>query len=249
MKLLKVKYGQIKGTNKAIFGFPGIGNVSKIVVEFLIDKLKAKKVMDIYSTEFPNLVVVKDDFTIEPPKIEVYKYKNILLFNGEVQPSNEVSSYELSDELVKIAKSLGVKEIITIGGIALESEPVKPKVYAALIDKKYKKKLETVGVHFNKKGANIIIGMSGILLFYAKIKKMKGFALLAETSGVQGAIGLRASKSILDVLSKYLKISISTHDLDNEIKNLKKNENKEKRLQSEIAKYIKPMDGNLNYIG
>ncbi len=249
MKIMVVKHGQIGKVNKAIFGFPGIGNVSRIVVDFLIDKLNAKKVMDIYSNEFPNAVIIKDDFTIDTPKIEVFKYKDILFFSGEVQPSNESSSYDLAEEIIKIVKSLKVKEVITLGGIALEEEPLKPKVYAALTDAKYKKKLEKIGVYFNKKGANLIIGLAGLILFYAKMKKLKGFSLLAETSGKPNAIGLRASKSIIEVLSKYLKIIISTKDIDKEIDNLRKREVHEKKIRKDLKRYIKTKDGNPNYIG
>ncbi len=249
MKIIKIKYGQIKGAKRAIFGFPGIGNVSKIVVDFLIDKLNAKKVMDIYSNEFPNMVIVKEDFTIDTPKIEVFKYKDLLLFSGDFQPSNEVASYNLSEELVKIAKSLKVKEIITLGGIALEEEPLKPKVYAAMNDKKYKKILEKVGVYFNKRGANLIIGLSGLILFYAKVNKIKAFSLLSETSGKPNSIGLRASKSIIDVLNKYLKLKVSTKDLDEEIKKLKRRETEEKKIRADLKRYFNAGDGNLNYIG
>ena len=245
MKVIIKKYKQVKAKT-AIFGFPGIGNVSKIVVDFLIDKLNAKKVMDIYSTSFPNAVVVYDDFTVDLPKIEVYNYKNIIFFSGDVQPSKEEDSYQLAQELVDTIKKMGVKEVITLGGIGLEEEPLKPKVYAAFNDKKYKKKLEKLGVHFNKKGANIIIGLSGLILVYARIKSIKGFSLLSEAS--TSNISLRASKSIIDVLDDYLNIKISTKDLEDEIKKTSQKEAKEKKIKLEMSKYF-GRDGNINYIG
>ena len=245
MKVITKKYKKVKA-KIAIFGFPGIGNVSKIVVDFLVDQLKAKKVMDVYSTSFPNAVIVYDDFTVDLPKIEVFKYKNLIFFSGDVQPSKEEDSYQLAQELIEITKKMGIKEVITLGGIGLEEEPLKPKVYAAFNDKKYKKKLEKLGVHFNKKGANVIIGLSGLLLVYAKIKGIKGFSLLAEASN--NNIGLRASKSIIDVLTDYLKTKISTKDLEDEIKKTSQKEAKEKKIKMEMTKYFGG-DGNINYIG
>ncbi len=246
MKIIRKKYKNVKKAKTAVFGFPGIGNVSKVVVDFLIEKLNAQKVMDIYSDVFPNAVIIEDDFTVDLPKIEVFKYKDILFFSGDVQPSKEIDSHEMAEELVKIAKGFGVKEIITLGGIGLEEEPLKPKVYAAMNDEKYRKKLERYGINFKRKGAAIIIGLSGLILFYAKTKKIKGFSLLAEAS--TNGIGLRASRSIIDILTKYLKIKVSTKDLDEEIKKMHVKEMKEKKLNQEMKK-IFSVRRKVNYIG
>ena len=43
-----------------IEGLPGIGNVGKIAVDFLIDQLKHKIMYTIYSTSFPHSVFVND---------------------------------------------------------------------------------------------------------------------------------------------------------------------------------------------
>ncbi len=39
-------------------GLPGIGNVGKVVVDFIIDKLKAKKLYEFSSYSFPHSVFV-----------------------------------------------------------------------------------------------------------------------------------------------------------------------------------------------
>ena len=52
-----------------IEGLPGIGNVGKISVDFLIDQLKHKVMYTIYSTSFPHSVFVNDNNVIEMPSL------------------------------------------------------------------------------------------------------------------------------------------------------------------------------------
>ena len=58
-----------------IEGLPGIGNVGKVVVDFLIDELKAKKLFDITSDTFPHSVFVTENNLIDLPKISIYYKK------------------------------------------------------------------------------------------------------------------------------------------------------------------------------
>ena len=70
-----------------IEGLPGIGNVGKVAVDFLIDELKAKKIYEITSYTFPHSVFVNEDNLVELPVVEVFykqiKKKDILLLGGD----------------------------------------------------------------------------------------------------------------------------------------------------------------------
>ena len=91
--------------HKPIFieGLPGIGNVGKVAIDFLIDELKAKKLYEITSYTFPHSVFVNEDNLVELPMIEMFykkfdgKIPDLILMGGDVQPTDEVSSYEFSD--------------------------------------------------------------------------------------------------------------------------------------------------------
>src|SRR3989344_9496560 len=98
--------GKIPKLTRPIFieGLPGIGNVGKIAVDFLIDELKAKKIYEITSYTFPHSVFVNEDNLVELPIVEVF-YKqmgkrDILLLGGDVQPVDEISSYEFSEKVL-----------------------------------------------------------------------------------------------------------------------------------------------------
>src|SRR3989338_5376714 len=86
-----------------IEGLPGIGNVGKVAVDFIIDELKAKKLYEISSYTFPHSVFVNEDNLVELPTIEIFYKKfnfnhDLLLLAGDVQLIDEVSSYEFSEK-------------------------------------------------------------------------------------------------------------------------------------------------------
>ena len=58
-----LQFGKTPKLNMPIFieGLPGIGNVGKIAVDFLIDELKAKKLYEITSYAFPHSVFLNED--------------------------------------------------------------------------------------------------------------------------------------------------------------------------------------------
>ncbi len=102
--------GKAPKLNKPILieGLPGIGNVGKIAVDFLIDELKAKKLFEITSYTFPHSVFVNEDNLVELPVVEVFyrqfsNKRDVLLLGGDVQPIDEVSSYEFSDKILVLA--------------------------------------------------------------------------------------------------------------------------------------------------
>ena len=107
------QFGKAPKLSKATFieGLPGIGNVGKVAVDFLIDELKAKKLYEITSYTFPHSVFVNEDNLIELPIVEVFYRQSggkndILLLSGDVQPIDEVSSYEFSEKILDIAQKM-----------------------------------------------------------------------------------------------------------------------------------------------
>jgi len=121
--------GKIPKLKNAVFieGLPGIGNVGKVAVDFLIDELKAKKLYEITSYTFPHSVFVNEDNLVELPIVEIF-YKqtpkfDLLFLGGDVQPVDEISSYEFSEKMLDIAQAFDAKEVITLGGIGLNEIP------------------------------------------------------------------------------------------------------------------------------
>ena len=255
--------GKAPKLNKPIFieGLPGIGNVGKIAVDFLIDELKAKKLFEITSYTFPHSVFVNEDNLVELPVVEIFyrQFKNksdVLLLGGDVQPIDEVSSYEFSDKILDLAKKQNVREIITLGGIGLSEIPKKPKVYCTGNSKKIVDAYKNDLVSNNLYGVvGPIVGVSGLLLGLASKRNINAVSLLAETYGHPMYLGIKGAKEILKVLNKKLNLNIDVNKLDREIKDieneiLKKSEQlSEVSKQTALKKFQKQFGKEVDYIG
>lgn len=218
-----------------IEGLPGIGNVGKIALDFLIDSLNAEKIIEIYSYKFPHAVFVNEENLVELPVISLYykkvKSQNILLLAGDIQPIDESSCYQFCHKVLDIVGDYNTKEIITLGGIGLKNLPEAPKVYSTSnnkeIIKKYKYKNLTNKI-YGKVGP--ILGVSGLLIGLAQKKKIPAIALLAETYGHPTHLGIKGAREILKILDKRLSLNLDFKRLNKEIK------------ESEDERYIKAKD-------
>jgi uncharacterized protein len=216
--------GKIPTLNKPILieGLPGIGNVGKIAIDFLIEELKAEKIYSFFSYKFPHMVFVNEKNLVDMPKLEIYykKFKgkpDLLLLTGDVQPIDEESCYSFCEEVLKIANKFKCSEIITTGGIGLQNLPEKPRVYvtgnSTTLLKDYAKgtEKEIFGI------VGPIVGVSGILLGLGKKRKIKGVSLLAETFGHPMYLGIKGAKEILRVLENKFKYGIDLKKMSKEI--------------------------------
>ncbi len=215
-----------------IEGLPGIGNVGKIAVDFLIEELKAKKLFSFFSHKFPHSVFVNEENLVEMPKIEIYykkskskNKKDLLLLTGDIQPIDEESCYSFCEEILKIVKDFNCSEVITTGGIGLQKVPEKPRVYCTSNDVDLLKKYVKKGILVERDIHGVvgpIIGVSGLLVGLGTKRKVKGVALLAETFGHPMYLGIKGAKELLKVLDDQFDIGINIKKMSKEIVKLEK---------------------------
>lgn len=247
------KAGELPEISNAILieGLPGIGNIARLSVDYLIDKLKAEKIYELYSDVFPNSVTVSDDSMIEMFTIELYharvKDQDLILMAGDVQPTTHQDSYALCSEIIKLAKGLGVKEVVTLGGIGLPESPAKTKVHAVVSDESLRGSLKKLKLVFDGNDTvKVILGVTGLLLGVAKLEGIKGFSLLAETLNQPGHVGVKESREVLKVLTKHLGFELDFDDLDDEIKSFEE----ELRDEASMAdKFSNELVSKQGYIG
>jgi len=246
-----------------IEGLPGIGNVGKVAVDFIIDKLDAIKIYDITSNTMPHSVFVNEDNMVEMPAIEMYYKKSkvkgqpdMLLLTGDVQPTDEISCHEFCNAIMGIAKKFKVREIITLGGIGLQEEPRRPKVYCTGNDQKMIKQYSKGKVSNQIYGVvGPIIGASGLLLGLAAKQKIPAVTFLAETLSHPLFLGIKGSREILKVLNTKLSLKINLKELDKEIKSLETEMLQKTKELSQITKEtaLKKIEGKfgkeMTYIG
>ena len=243
-----------------IEGLPGIGNVGKVAVDFMIEELKAKKIYEFFSYTFPHSVFINEKNLVELPSIEIYykriEHNDLLLLSGDVQPIDEIGSYEFSDKVLDIAEEFGCSEIITLGGIGLHDIPKKPKVYCTAnnseIIKRYKSR-----VNVNEKLYGIvgpIVGVSGLLIGLAKKRRIDAISLLAETYGHPMYLGIKGAREILKILNKRLDLVIDIKKLDREIGEIETEIIKKTKELSDVSRKtalekLKSKFKEIDYIG
>ena len=251
------KFKQIAKLNKLndtllIEGLPGIGNVGKIAVDFIIENLKAKKIYQIYSHNFPHAVFINEDNLVELPRIEVYhkkvKNKDLLLLAGDIQPIDESSCYEFCENVLDIAAKYKIKEIVTIGGIGLQHIPQEPKVYCTSNNKKIIKKYNSKNLTNNIFGiVGPIIGVSGLLVGLAQQRDIPAIALLAETFSHPTYLGIKGAREVLKILNEKHSLNLNLDKLDEEILDIEKDI---RTKTKEFSKLQKTKDNlRTDYIG
>src|SRR3989338_3688010 len=215
--------GKIPRLNNPILieGLPGIGNVGKVAVYFLIDEIKAKKLYEITSYTFPHSVFVNEDNLVELPRKEVFykkfggKRQDLIFLSGDVQPVDEISSYEFSEKVLDMVEQFKGREVITLGGIGLAEVPKKPKVYCTGSTKRIIQKYKNGMVNDKLYGVvGPIGGVSGLLVGMAGRRNMEAISFLAETYGHPMYLGIKGAKEILNILNKKLELKIDINKLD-----------------------------------
>jgi uncharacterized protein len=192
-----------------IQGLPGFGNVGKIAAQLFIKYSNAKLFAQLYSPNFPDYVAVSTKGICQLPTYDFYSAtidnSNFIIMSGETQPSFDdvLAHYEICGEIVKYAKKLGSKFIITMGGVPLSEE--KAQVYIAASSPR-------LAAEFMEKGGVIysrgrIVGGTGLTLALAKEQNLEGVCLLGATTGYSADkdTGSLVFKFLMKALGKEIK--------------------------------------------
>ena len=231
-------------------GLPGVGNVGKLAAMHLIEELKAKKCMEIYSSHFPPQVLIDEDGIVNLVNNELYYYngkgkeRDLLFLVGEYQGMDSSGQYDLCQKLIDLVKEMGVTTIYTLGGYGLGKLVPEPRVLGAATSVDIVKSFKKAGVEFidGEPGAGIV-GASGLLLGLGKLQGIHGGCLMGETSGYM--VDPKSASVVLKSLQKLLGVKIDLSEL----------EERAKQVDS-ITNQLKDMDTNekqespdVNYIG
>ena len=247
-----------------IEGLPGVGNIGRVAVGYLIDELKAKKFAQLYSEHFFPFVMLHGESQIHLLKNEFFYWKakkkgqrDLILLVGDCQSLSTNGHYEIVNKVLDFVEKLGVKEIFTVGGLATGEIEENPEVLGAVTHPELIKKYSRFGIRFAaEERVGYIVGASGLFLGLGKERGMKGVCLLGETSGFPIVTDPKAAEVVLKSLTKILNVKINMDKLDERVKEMekfiKKIENLQKKALMQISKEEKaPVEGKeqLRYIG
>ena len=198
-----------------IEGLPGIGFVANIATLHLISELKAKRFAEIVSASFQDLAVTTETGGARSPLNELYycKRKNggrdLVIWYGNTQALTTFGQYELVGKVLDLAQELGCRFVISIGGYKKDEVQQLPAIYSAATDQKTMKEALDLGT---KVMVGHIFGVAGLLIGLARLRNLKGFAILVDTLGMYP--DANAARHALTILSKYLDLNVDLSKLD-----------------------------------
>ncbi len=247
-----------------IEGLPGVGNIGRVAVGYLIEELKATKFAELYSKHFFPFVMLHEDYIVHVLKNEFYYWKakkkgqrDLIFLVGDCQSLSSDGHYEIIEKILDFVEPLGVKEIITIGGLATGELEEEPKTIGAVNDESLIKKYGNCGIEFNAgQKVGYIVGAAGLLIGLGRERGMKGMCLLGETSGFPIVTDPKAAGVVLDSVTNILKLKINMDKIDERVaemeKFIKKVESLQKKALMQMSKTDKaPVEDKqqLRYIG
>ncbi len=199
-----------------IEGLPGIGQVGKLVAEYLVEELGAEKIAEIYSLHFPPQVLMDTEGVARLVSNSIYRCeldKRYLFLVGDFQSTSNEGHYILTDAYLDIAEQLGVRRIYTLGGYGVGHLVEQPRVLSAVNMAHLRPDVERAGAQFTREEPGSgIIGASGLLLGQGFLRDIEGICLMGETSGY--LVDPRSAHSLIGVLCSLLEIDVDTTRLE-----------------------------------
>jgi proteasome assembly chaperone (PAC2) family protein len=227
-----------------IAGWPGIGNVGIIAVDTLRGTVRAEEFGEIEPWEFfyPKKVLIRDgelmdlEFPINKFYFRRTEKKDLIFFIGEEQPAQAGrayaegrKAYQMANLVLDVALELGCRRVYTSGAaVAPIHHTVRPRVWAvpndeSLVDevRDYENTVLMSDIE-GREGQGNITGLNGLLLGVAKRRGVEAICVMGEIPIYLQGIPLpypKASKSVLEVLTAALGISIEMEGIDELVEN------------------------------
>lgn len=181
-----------------IGGLPGIGSVGKVAADYLTVALECGTVKHFFSKGFPAQVVVNGNIAellhAEICAAKIKEGKDLFILSGDAQPLEIGEMYLLAEDILEYARSNKVTDIITLAAYVGDSDE---KVMGVASSRESAKELEGMGIPLLKSGS--IGGINGLLAGLAPLYDMRGFCLLATTTG-ESPVDLKAAGNLLAAL-------------------------------------------------
>lgn len=209
-------------------GWPGMGNVGVMAVNYIRRQLHAVKFaeIDISRYTLPDAVQVKDGLAFLPPSpvCRIYYTRDpaAVYFVGEAQLSGFAAS-EVISELLDFSEHLGVRKIFTGAAFANNLSSREPsRVYGASNSRDLSEFIGKQGVKMMPEGH--IAGMNGTLIGFAGNRGIDAACLLATMPIYAVSIpNPKASLALIEVCSRILNTEIDTESIEAKSREMENN--------------------------
>jgi uncharacterized protein len=214
INIVEKKPAELKGYT-LVEGFPGMGLVGTIAVNYLVEKLGFESYGYIESDFFLPIVRVHHGVPRHPSVIYINnKHKLLVLASEQIIPKS--AAQPLARTIVEWARKRGIKRIISLEGIHTPKKGKADIVYGIACSEKAKKELLKYGVKLVDEG--ITSGVTSmILLELTKYNDVIGYSLLGNVVVLED---YRAAAICLNKLATILNLKIDTKPLLKEAKHL-----------------------------
>ena len=222
-----------------VASWPGIGNIGIIAVDTLRGMLGAEEFGEIEPWDFfyPRRVLIKNGILeyLEFPSSKFYfkraAGKDIIFFIAEEQPTEGSriyaegkKAYHMANLVINVAEKFKCRKIYTSGAaVSLIHHTMKPRVWVVPNSKRliqeirrYENAVLMSDIEGRGKQGNIT-GLNGLLLGVAKKRGFEAICLMGEIPVYLQGLPLsypKASKSVLEVLTRSLKLEVNLDKLD-----------------------------------
>lgn len=219
--------------------WPGIGNIGIIAINTLRGQLAAEIMGEIEPWEFfyPKRVSIKSgvledmDFPFNSFYYKILEKRDLLFFVGEEQPADGEriyaegrKAYKMANLVLDVAEKYGCKRIYTSGAaVSFTHHEFKPRVWVVTsrgsLTEQIKAYHNTILMSDieGKSERGSITGLNGLLLGLAKKRGFEAVCLMGEIPDYLSGVPFpypRASKSVLEILSKLLDVKVDYSPLD-----------------------------------
>ena len=202
-------------------GWPGMGQVGLYAIHYLRTHLDALPFAEVDSSEYftPEAVVVDDGLVKFPemPSNTFYYCRDpdIVIFESEAQIQG-TGGINMMNKILDLAEQLNIRTFFTGAAYAMPiSHKESVRVFGVANQKSLRDSLIPHGVKIMDKGH--ISGLNGLLLGFAGLRDIQAACLLATVPNYAMQMQMqnpKASREIVHVLRKLLRIDIDMREID-----------------------------------
>ncbi len=190
-----------------IEGFPGLGFVGTVAVEYLLEHLKAEPIGQIKSIGMPPLATIHAGEVRQLLEIFYCKKHNLIFLHA--LSSVKGLEWALSNTINDLIKELKIKEVISIEGVGSPFQQAASRVFYHSDNEKCRRKLAKAGAELLSDG--IVVGVTGALLMN-KPKDVPSSFIFVETHSKMP--DSKAAAEIIRVLDSYFGLKVDPKPLE-----------------------------------
>ncbi len=192
---VKITVEKLESKNPTIIcGFPGMGLVGNIVVQYLIDQFEMKPIGFIESRLFPPIAIIYLGLAKNPVRIYEDAKREVVIIFSDI-PIDPLISGEVGRTIVNWIKTVNPKEVVSIAGLATTGE--EHRVFGAAATQDDLDRLKDKALVFE---VGTIAGVPGVILNECQNENIPAVCLLGETRGANP--DPRAATEVVKAIAK-----------------------------------------------